>query len=125
MEEKKRRIFISLPITGHENTVKQRLEQAKRELEATYKGEPIEFVYDPDIDSICDNDSGVEISMGDKPFCEIIGNDIALMLSCDTVYITKGFYYSRGCRIEDAVARADKMDVILQPGAWQPLEKED
>lgn len=46
----------------------------------------------------------------DALWAEHIGKDITLLLGCDCMVLLEGWEYSRGCRIEVAVAKVEGID---------------
>lgn len=82
------KIYISLPITGYDlQERKQYAENVKERLQKIY----------PDGEIITPFDVNPDQSL---PYEELIGKDIAALLTCDMVYICKGSDTSSGCRLE-------------------------
>ena len=82
------KIYISLPITGYDlQERKQYAESVKKRLQQIYPESEIITPFD-----VCE-----DISL---PYEELIGNDIAAILSCDAVYVCKDSSHSKGCRLE-------------------------
>lgn len=82
------KIYISLPITGYEfQERKQYAESVKKRLQQIYPDSEIITPFD-----VCTDPS--------LPYEELIGKDIAALLTCDMVYVCKGSDTSRGCRLE-------------------------
>lgn len=117
----KRRIYISLPMTGHEASVMQRYQKAVEELlqwrdpekqgnvtlvashnilyfvNGGYYGEPIDW-YDA------------------------IAEDLALLQTCDEIYLTRGWEESKGCRLEGAVASQRGMRCLYAKDAAEKID---
>ena len=82
------KIYISLPITGYDlqerkqyaENVKKKLQQICTEAEIIT---PFDVNHDPTL-----------------PYEELIGKDIAALLTCDMVYVCNGSNDSKGCRLE-------------------------
>ena len=82
------KIYISLPITGYDLQERKRYaENVKNRLRQIYTDSEIITPFD-----ICADPS--------LPYEELIGKDIAALLTCDMVYVCKGSGYSKGCRLE-------------------------
>lgn len=87
------KVYISLPITGHDiKDVERRIGQAKEALRALGH-EPVSPL-DPEV-----NDDR------SKPYGVLLGNDIAALLTCDAVLLLDGWTASRGCRLEMEAAQ--------------------
>ena len=82
------KIYISLPITGYDfQERKQYAESVKNRLQQIYTDGEIITPFDVNPDP-------------SLPYEELIGKDIAALLTCDMVYVCKGSGYSKGCRLE-------------------------
>ena len=82
------KIYISLPITGYDlQERKQYAEIVKKRLQKIYPDGEIITPFD-----VCADPS--------PPYEELIGKDIAALLTCDMVYLCNGSSYSKGCRLE-------------------------
>ena len=82
------KIYISLPITGYDLQERKRYaENVKNRLQQIY----------PDGEIITPFDICIDPSL---PCEELIGKDIAALLTCDMVYVCNGSSYSKGCRLE-------------------------
>ena len=82
------KIYISLPITGYDlRERKQYAESVKNRLQQIYPDGEIITPFD-----VCSDQS--------LPYEELIGKDIAALLTCDMVYVCNGSSYSKGCRLE-------------------------
>ncbi len=84
------KIYISLPITGHDLAeARERAEKAKTEIEANGHTpvSPLDLCTDPS-----------------ATYSEHMGRDIATLLECDAVMFLDGWRASLGCRLEHAAA---------------------
>lgn len=80
------KVYISLPITGHDLTeVRRRAERAKQLLASMGHEPVIPLDVSPDPDA---------------PYHEHIGRDIAALLQCDAVLFLDGWNKSNGCLLE-------------------------
>lgn len=82
------KIYISLPITGYDLKERKRYaESVKNRLQQIY----------PDSEIITPFDVCADQSLS---YRELIGKDIAALLTCDMVYVCNGSNHSKGCRLE-------------------------
>ena len=82
------KIYISIPITGYDlQERKQYADSVKNRLQQIY----------PDGEIIIQFDVNPDTSI---PYEELIGKDIAALLTCDMVYVCNGSNHSKGCRLE-------------------------
>lgn len=87
---KRIKIYISLPITGHDiEEVKSRAKAIKRDLSSEWSEVITPF-------DVCPEQ--------DLPYSFYMGRDIEALLNCDAVFFTKDWESSRGCRLEHAAA---------------------
>lgn len=94
------KIYVSLPISGKEDTVMERYLTAKGRIELIFgaadtKDYKLEVVPPLDIDKI-----GTPEQDYTKPLSYWIGEDIKLLMECDAVYFCDGYGESRGCQLE-------------------------
>ena len=85
-----KKIYISLPITGHEDTAKQKAEEFKALLQKHLPDCDIKTPFD-----VCSEEG--------KPYGYYLGRDIEYILTCDYVFFMNGWEHSKGCQIERAV----------------------
>lgn len=82
------KIYISLPITGYDLQERKRYaESVKKRLQQIYTDSEIITPFDVNPDP-------------SLPYEELIGKDIAALLTCDMVYVCNGSNNSKGCRLE-------------------------
>lgn len=99
MEKKKKKLYISLPITGHS------LDVVKKQAE-TYKNiwcKRYEVITPFDVHP--NND-------GSKPYSYYMGKDIEALLECDIIYMSPGWVHSKGCNAEYQVAKIYGIEII-------------
>lgn len=112
------KVYISLPMAGHQKTVRDRYELAKVEVLAKY-GSNTE-VFGPT--NILDFDeNGLDPTAPIHPWSWHLGEDIKDLLECDVIYLCRGWSWSKGCRTELAVAKANLIDVVKQENADSSL----
>lgn len=98
------KIYVSLPITGQENTVMERCMEAKERLETIFKEADtqdyeLEVVFPKDVEKI-----GTPEQDNTKPLGYWIGEDIKLLMDCDAVFLCANNSRSRGCCLEHKCA---------------------
>lgn len=98
-EKKQKKVYISLPITGHENLAKLRAEVRQKELRQ--KG------FDPVIPFDASPDSNAS-------YAEHLGKDIQALLECDAVYFCRGWQDSKGCQTEYEVAKIYGKQMVFE-----------
>lgn len=105
------KVYISLPITGCEDTVRQRYEEAVKNVKEMYNvyGRDIDIVSPVDIDVIDIDDINFDST---KDWAYWMGRDLETLLRCDTIYMSEGWENSKGCRVEKACAEASGLLVI-------------
>lgn len=96
----KQTIYISLPISGQEDTYEQRLAAAVECVKRKF----------PDAEIITPKDVKIEVDgmleTRYGTYGEYLGADIATIIDkCDTVFFGRGWIQSRGCNVEHVVAR--------------------
>lgn len=105
------KIYISLPITGHDlNKVFERCGQAASKIrEAGHT--PVS-----PLDPAVNNDHS-------KPYAVLLGNDITALLDCDAAVFLDGYTESRGCTLEFACARIYKKIILLEKDLGHGLKQ--
>lgn len=100
---RRKRIFISVPITGFEDTYQDRLTEAKNKLISIFgiNYSLVEIITPMDIDYIDEHDEA-----------KCIGQCISELLTCDTLVSLSGWEKSRGCRTERFVAETYGLDLL-------------
>lgn len=108
------KIYVSLPITGQENTVMERCLKAKQQIEMLFatadtKGYELEVVFPKDVDKI-----GTPEQDNTKPLSYWIGEDIKLLMECDAVFLCEGYSRSGGCQLEHRCATLYEKTILNQ-----------
>lgn len=96
----KKKIYISLPITGRDfDEVESEILYVSGVLEREgYRVvTPIDFDVNPDLDT---------------PYHELLGNDIKALMECDAICLCPGWEKSRGCQLEHFVAQLWDKEII-------------
>lgn len=101
---RKKRIFISVPITGFEDTYKYRLTAAKNNLISIFDldYDLLEIITPMDIDYIDEHDEA-----------KCIGQCVSELLTCDTLISLSGWEKSKGCRTERFVAETYGLNLFI------------
>ena len=100
-------IYISLPISGHEDTYEQRLDEAVEYVKKMY----------PDVYIITPKEIAerLEDMRPMKPtYKEYLLADIEAIAHCDAIFICKGWRDSKGCIVERAFAKAIGVNRLYQ-----------
>lgn len=112
------KIYISLPMAGHEKTVKERYDKAVEEIR---KKHPDALIYGPT--NIRDfNENGLSPYARVHSWSWHLGEDIKDLLECNYIYLCKGHNDSKGCNVEYNVAKTMKIDIWYAPDSENPLE---
>lgn len=111
-------VYISLPMTGHENTVRSRYQEAVREVRRKW---PYCLIYGPTNISDFIEGQGLDPRAPVHPWNWHMGEDIKLLLMCDAIYLCKGWKNSKGCRIEAVIANENSAKTYKQDGADENL----
>lgn len=94
MKDKKKRMYVSLPITG------RRIESVKRFAKA---------VKDKWIDLGFDVITPFDVNpLEGMPYNYYMGRDVEALLACDGIILCDGWFQSKGCRAECSVAEIYK-----------------
>lgn len=98
-EERRKKIYLSLPISGYDlNERRSAAEKKRRELEA------LGFEVVNPLDNGLSADAGTHAHMR---------RDIELLLSCDAIYMMERWLHSAGCKCEFDVATAIGLEVYM------------
>ena len=108
------KVYVSLPITGQENTVMERCLKAKLQIEMLFatadtKGYELEVVFPKDVDKI-----GTPEQDNTKPLGYWLGEDVKLLMECEAVFFCEGYGKSRGCQLEDKCATLYHKTILSQ-----------
>lgn len=110
-------IYISLPIGGHETTVKDRYNKAINDLKEL--GFNNNEIIGPI--NINDFDNTGLTKERDHDWAWYMGKDVEILLRCDKIYMTQGFNDSPGCRVELAIAKAQQMNILFAKNSRDSL----
>ena len=84
------RIYISIPITGHDiDEVKERADILKQIISSDSNEVITPF-------DVCADK--------DKPYSHFMGRDIEALLDCDAIFMAEGWQSSKGCNLEHHAA---------------------
>ena len=130
------KIYISLPMGGHEKTVRRRYEEAADKLRRAF-GDNIKISGPLNIDDFDDDgyipdrsgkrehpwewDANGEQVTRDHPWEWYIGEDVKELLTCGMIYMTRGWAWSQGCKIERTIANVYDIDIIDAPDNLEKL----
>lgn len=104
-----KKIYVSLPMKGKEDTIELRINQA---IEYCKKYLPeYELTFPCNIEEFLGNNKKIE---RDHPYGWYIGEDIKIEFECDSILLTPGWENSLGCRIEYAIAKEREMEILIQ-----------
>ena len=92
-------IYISLPMSGQEDTIWKRYVKAELELKNKF-GDSIEI---KDTYNIRDFKEPENFEY-DRDWCYYMAKDVEDLLRSDAIYLTKGWSESKGCRVEKAIS---------------------
>lgn len=106
---KRKRIYTSIPISGHDlEEVKEKARNIREcllcDVFGFRKGQNRPDVITPF--DVCPEP--------DKPYSYYMGKDIEALLECDTIYMCKGWQDSKGCMAEFAVAKIYNKKIIIE-----------
>ena len=103
---KRKRIYISIPISGHD------LEEVKAKAK-----DIIECIlwYELGIEKGFDIITPFDVCPEpDKPYSYYMGKDIEALLECDAIYLCEGWQNSKGCMAEFEVARIYGKEIMFE-----------
>lgn len=106
-----KRIYISLPITGHEDTYESRLQEAVKTAEsyARYmKYDKFEIITPKDVAYKVDD----EISI--PTYTDYLLACLEAIVDCDEVFVCDGWDESKGCQIEVHFALKLGIEVVYE-----------
>ncbi len=107
------RIYISGPITGMEDTARQRFKEAVAELLVKYSRRKIKVNI---IDPFWANDRVFEHFQETPSHDDYMITSMAMLSLCDAIYMMEGWVNSEGCKQEYQYALEHGYDVIYQVG---------
>lgn len=94
---KKKKLYISLPITGHDiEAVKHRAALAKK-----YHSEKYDVI------------TPFDVCTEGESYASCMGKDIQALLECDAIHLMTGWNKSRGCMAEFHVAQVYNKIILM------------
>lgn len=109
----KKRIYISLPITGHDE--KERRNYANR-IAAILQ---VKFPTCEIINPFCLGDELIkEDPLREYTWNDYMEKDLAELVNCDTIYMCGGWENSKGCRIEHKTAVELGLEICYSDVNW-------
>lgn len=106
----KKKIYISLPIAFHEDTVYQRNQEAKDYLFNRFSNR-YEWVSPIDNNHIDDEDLATHLQIGKTAY--YMGRDIEQVILCDAILMCPGWENSKGCQCEKFVAEMYGKEILI------------
>lgn len=102
-----KRIYISLPITGHEDTYEERLQELVKVAEGFARYKILNFVCPDEYEIITPKDVayGVEDRIKNPKYTDYLLACLEAIVDCDIVILGDRWFESKGCRIEQHFAR--------------------
>lgn len=113
------KVYISLPMAGHLKTVRDRYDSARLQVLSKY-GSDVQVFGPTNIHYF--SDKGLNPNVPVHPWSWHLGEDIKDLLECDVIYLCRGWSWSKGCRTEVAVAKANLIEVVKQEDADKSLD---
>ena len=104
----KKKIYISLPIAFHENTVYKRNNDAKQYIINNYP--EYEWVSPIDENHIDDEALGNHLAIECTAY--YMGKDIEQVILCDAILMCPGWENSKGCKVEKFTAETYGKEVL-------------
>ena len=119
---KKKKAYISLPMGGYEKTVWKRYVETIEWFNKTHNKDKKYNITGPvNIDEFFEGN----VPERDHDWNWYIGEDVKELLTCDTIIMTRGWAYSKGCLVEAAVAKQRDMTFVFTPDSDLKLLKDD
>lgn len=106
----KKKIYISLPIAFHEDTVYQRNQEAKDYLFNRFSNR-YEWVSPIDNNHIDEEDLANHLQIGKTAY--YMGRDIEQVILCDAILMCPGWENSKGCQCEKFVAEMYGKEILI------------
>lgn len=95
---KKKRVYISLPISGRPmELVKLKVKEVKELIGKNHT--PV---------------SPLDINKGLTDYAKCMGNDVETLLNCDVVYFVRGWQTSKGCTAEYEIAKIYEKELMFE-----------
>lgn len=103
----KKKLYISAPVSGRDP------EECRKFFDGVAR-EAAERGWQP----INPMDNGLDT---EAPWEQHMRKDIRMMLECDAVILVSGWQFSRGCRLEEIIARETGLEVIEHEKWGMPI----
>jgi len=104
----KKKIYISLPIAFHEDTVYERNDDAKKFLKTYYK----RCTWHSPIDENHIDDKALGNHLAIERTAYYMGKDIEAVILCDAILMCPGWEESRGCKVEKFTAEVYGKEIL-------------
>lgn len=120
-----KKIYISLPITGHEDTYEERLQELVKVAEGFARYQNFKLDYFGNYEIITPKDIAyiVDDKIKNPKYTDYLLSCLDAIVDCDMVILGDGYMDSRGCRIEVNFAMNLNMFVIeeelIKRNNWQ------
>lgn len=105
-------VYISLPMSGHEDTVRKRYDTAVEKVKDMFPKANITFVGPTNINEF---DYNGPIVPHDKKWSYYMAKDIEPLLDSTHIFLCKGWNGSKGCRVEYAIAKEINIIPLFEP----------
>lgn len=108
-----KRIYVSLPITGHEDTYEERLQELVKVAEGFARHQMLNCNDLDEYDIITPKDVayGVEDRIKNPKYTDYLLACLEAIVDCDMVILGDGWLLSKGCMIEQHFAR--NLDIFV------------
>ena len=108
-----KKVYISLPMAGQEDTVWHRYQKAVSKVKNLKGYELCEIVPPVDIVDFMPNKHN-KVNLNNKfTYGYYLGKDIEILCECSDIYMSENWENSKGCKIEKYVAETLGINVIL------------
>ena len=120
-----KKIYISLPITGHEDTYEERLQELVKVAEGFARHQMLNCNDLDEYDIITPKDVayGVEDRIKNPKYTDYLLACLEAIVDCDIVILGDRWFESKGCRIEQHFARNFGIfvteEAIIKRLGWQ------
>ena len=102
-------IFVSIPITGKEDSYDERLEEAVKYIKEKY----------PEYEITTPKDAAKNLEQAYFPlqpkYKDYLLTDMQEIYDCDAIFMCNGWELSKGCKAERAFAEAIGLEIFHQP----------
>lgn len=105
-----KKIYISLPITGNEDTYKQRLDAAVEYVKENFT--EYEVIITPE--DVAKHLEDMYFPLVPE-YKDYLASDIIKLTVCDAIFMCRGWNESKGCLAEHAFAEAIGLEILYLP----------